>query len=215
MSNADIARELLDLAGSNWNRGWSLAQELGFWTTPWVGRWSPRSAARREELRSRLERLPRELSRAAAGVLKRDRAHTRHLNALRRAERDDNIEILYRELKRIAHALIADSAAGQRIETLVTLNQVAPLANRQKRTLERYLNRGKLPAPDFRGGNGKASKWRWSTLRPALEKVCDRRLPEHFPAAQIIQPPTTADICRSSPRRRTHVRYLRPPAVRT
>lgn len=47
------------------------------------------------------------------------------------------------------------------LDKLVTLDQVAPLVGKKKRTLERYLSDGKLPEPDFRGGGGKAHKWYW------------------------------------------------------
>lgn len=133
-----------------------------------------------------LEHLPTELSQEAARLLKSNRAHVRHLNALRRAARDNNIETVCREIVRIGKALMEDSVSSTTVETLVTLSQVAPLADLKKRTLERYLSDGKIPDPDFRGGGGKASKWKWNSLRPALEKVCDRRLPVQFPAAQII-----------------------------
>ena len=71
-------------------------------------------------------------------------------------------------------------------DELVTLSQVAPLTGRKKRTLERYLRDGKLPEPDFPGGEGKSHKWHWSTLRPALSKLCNRVLPPRFPGGRII-----------------------------
>ncbi|MCK6486639.1 MAG: hypothetical protein L6R00_21220 [Phycisphaerae bacterium] len=71
-------------------------------------------------------------------------------------------------------------------DELVTLSQVAPLTGRTKRTLERYIRSGQLPAPDVHGGQGVANRWRWSTLRPALEKVSKRLLPEQFPGSRIM-----------------------------
>jgi predicted DNA-binding transcriptional regulator AlpA len=75
---------------------------------------------------------------------------------------------------------------AQTIDDLVTLNQVAPLTGLAKRTLERYLRKGELPEPDVRGGGGKAHRWFWHTLRPALERISKRNLPERFPASRII-----------------------------
>lgn len=54
------------------------------------------------------------------------------------------------------------------LDELVTLSQVEPLTGKKKRTLERYLAAGTIPQPDVRGGEGKAHKWYWKTLRPAL-----------------------------------------------
>ncbi len=73
------------------------------------------------------------------------------------------------------------------VDELVTLNQVAPLTGKSKRTLERYVQQGRLPGPDIRGGDGKANKWYWRTLRPALsEFASSKQLPERFPGSQII-----------------------------
>jgi len=72
------------------------------------------------------------------------------------------------------------------IDALVTLVQVAPLLGLSKRTLERYTNKGLLPPPDFRGGGGKANKWLWKNLQPALVAVSKRLIPKRFPASQII-----------------------------
>lgn len=72
------------------------------------------------------------------------------------------------------------------IDMLVTLSQVAPLTGLEKRTLERYLKDEKLPPPDFRGGGGRASKWYWSRIRPALNGLINRILPDQFPGARIV-----------------------------
>jgi len=68
----------------------------------------------------------------------------------------------------------------------VTLNQVCPLAGITKRTLERYLQDGKLPPPDVPGGLGRANKWYWNSLRKSLEAVAKKPLPEKFPGSRII-----------------------------
>lgn len=72
------------------------------------------------------------------------------------------------------------------LDELVTLTQVAPLTGKSKRTLERYLQQGALPKPDIWGGEGKAHKWFWQNLRPALAKIANRLLPERFPGSRII-----------------------------
>lgn len=71
-------------------------------------------------------------------------------------------------------------------DELVTLDQAAAVVGQSKRTLERYLQRGDLPRPDLPGGGGKAHRWYWSTLRPALEKHFRPDLPVKFPASRII-----------------------------
>lgn len=72
------------------------------------------------------------------------------------------------------------------VDELVTLDQVAPLSGLSKRTLERYLQDEELPEPDIRGGGGKANKWFWRNLRPALSKVAQRTLPDRFPGSRIV-----------------------------
>lgn len=65
----------------------------------------------------------------------------------------------------------------------VTLQQCAPMVNRSKRTLERWKMRDPtFPTPDVIGTNGSSDEWKWSTIRPYLEKKASRVLPEVFPA---------------------------------
>jgi hypothetical protein len=68
-------------------------------------------------------------------------------------------------------------------DTYVTLDQVSAYINRSKRTLERRLR--KMPDPEVVGGNGKPHEWRWSVLRPWLQKEFDRELPERFPTSRV------------------------------
>lgn len=65
----------------------------------------------------------------------------------------------------------------------VTLLQVTPLVGRGKRTLERWKQQGLLPMPDISGGGGKADEWKWTSLRPKLEELAERDLPERFPGS--------------------------------
>jgi hypothetical protein len=69
--------------------------------------------------------------------------------------------------------------APDTVERLVTLNQMAALVNKTKRTLEKYKD--KLPLPRVHGREGRASEWAWSEVRPVLERLFGRPLPEHFP----------------------------------
>jgi hypothetical protein len=74
------------------------------------------------------------------------------------------------------------------VDQYVTLDQAAAMVNRTKKTLMRYLNdpkykKHRMPKPDVKGGEGKPHEWRWTRLRPFLEKHFNRRLPERFPSA--------------------------------
>jgi hypothetical protein len=68
----------------------------------------------------------------------------------------------------------------------VTLDQVAAIVNRSKRTLERLKTRrvNSLPSPDVEGGGGRPDEWLWSRIRPWLIQEYGKQLPEHFPAAR-------------------------------
>jgi len=66
----------------------------------------------------------------------------------------------------------------------VTLDQMAAIVNRSKRSLERLKSRKKnpLPDPDCEGGGGRPDEWLWSKVRPWLEKEYSKQLPEDYPA---------------------------------
>jgi hypothetical protein len=88
------------------------------------------------------------------------------------------------------HTAAAPSDSPDRTAELddapVTLDQAGAVIGRKKRTMEEYLHRGKIPRPDFPGGEGKAHYWKWSTIRPSLEELFGRPLPERFPAGRVI-----------------------------
>jgi hypothetical protein len=65
-------------------------------------------------------------------------------------------------------------------QDLVTLDQMAAMVRRCKRSLERY--RKQLPPPRFRGRRGQPHLWDWTEVRPWLEETFGLRLPEHFPS---------------------------------
>jgi hypothetical protein len=69
----------------------------------------------------------------------------------------------------------------------VTLDQMAAVVNRTKRTLEKLKKRTQspLPVPNVTGGGGKPDEWDWDKVRPWLEKEFGRSLPEQFPGQSI------------------------------
>jgi hypothetical protein len=81
---------------------------------------------------------------------------------------------------------ISEEPAAEDGECYVTLDQMAAIVNRSKRTLERLKNRKRnpLPAPDLDGGGGRPDEWLWSRIRPWLAKESGKQLPQHFPAAR-------------------------------
>jgi hypothetical protein len=70
----------------------------------------------------------------------------------------------------------------------VTLDQMAAVVNRSKRTLERFKTRKRnpLPPPNVEGGGGKPDEWIWSEVRPWLEAESGKNLPEHFPGTRLL-----------------------------
>lgn len=81
----------------------------------------------------------------------------------------------------------SEGGAAVRHEYYVTLLRVAGICSRSKDTLENMVKSGKIPQPDKRAPakSGKAHEWKWSTLRPALEKEFGRNFPEIFPADDL------------------------------
>jgi hypothetical protein len=67
---------------------------------------------------------------------------------------------------------------------LVTLDQAAATISMSKRTLERYKTIGKLPPPTIEGGAGRADRWDWKAIRPALERISKLTLPKVFPGSR-------------------------------
>ncbi len=67
------------------------------------------------------------------------------------------------------------------VEKYVTLDQAAASVSRSKSTLRRYYDDDKLPEPDVPGKGGKPHEWKWSKLRPELERLFNRDLPTRFP----------------------------------
>jgi hypothetical protein len=99
-------------------------------------------------------------------------------------QRDELRELRGRASRAVADRFrqLTDGAASA--DQYVTLNQVAALVNRTKKTLQRIVNDQKraCPSPDVEGGGGKPNEWKWLRLRPWLESTFNRKLPEQFPS---------------------------------
>ena len=61
---------------------------------------------------------------------------------------------------------------------LVTLSQAAALVQRSPRTLQHYVAHPihPLPLPEVRGESGRPNEYKWSEVRPWLEKVFKRNV---------------------------------------
>jgi hypothetical protein len=71
-------------------------------------------------------------------------------------------------------------------DDIVTLDQAAALVKQSKRTLERWLKDGKLPAPDIVGGGGKAHRWIWARLREPLQNQSGLIMPAKSPGNRVM-----------------------------
>jgi hypothetical protein len=69
------------------------------------------------------------------------------------------------------------------VEQYVTLDKMAALVSRSKRTLEKRKGRrtNPLPNPDVEGGGGRPDEWLWTRVCSWLEQEFGRRLPERLP----------------------------------
>jgi hypothetical protein len=75
-----------------------------------------------------------------------------------------------------------EAEAKRLVLQYVTLDQMAAIVNRSKKTFERLKQQARLPAPDVEGGGGKPDEWVWSRVRPWLESEFSKKLPECFPS---------------------------------
>ena len=83
-------------------------------------------------------------------------------------------------------ACLAGGEADTSVECLVTLQQMAAMVSRSKRTLESHKKRD-MPVPKVPGGGGKPDEWAWAEIRPWLETTFERKLPDRFPADRFRQ----------------------------
>jgi len=81
----------------------------------------------------------------------------------------------------------AARSIGEPHRQYVTLEQIAAIINRSKRTLEKWKVRklNQLPRPDIEGGGGKPDEWDWESIRPWLEQASDRSLPNKYPSDRL------------------------------
>lgn len=98
--------------------------------------------------------------------------------------RDTNQRIR-KEIGRAAH--LWEGKSLDRVEVspqYVTLDQMAAVANRTKKTVERWylkgIKKGKLPEPDVEGGGGNPHEWLWSHVRESLEQLSGKKMPERY-----------------------------------
>jgi hypothetical protein len=91
------------------------------------------------------------------------------------------VERYHEERRQWLRSLAGPVAAAVADSDYVTLDKMAVIVKRSKKTLQRYLNDGRMPQPDIEGGGGRPHEWRWSAVRPWLNETFHRDLPEHFP----------------------------------
>jgi len=79
---------------------------------------------------------------------------------------------------------VAPESGPDAIDCYVTLDKMAAMVDRSKRTLEKLQTHrhNPLPKPDVEGGGGRPHEWKWSNVRLWLEKTYDRVMPEQFPS---------------------------------
>ncbi len=77
-----------------------------------------------------------------------------------------------------------DAPATTMTAMYVTLDQMAAVVKKSKRTLQNYIKheRNPLPAPDKKRAPGTAHEWLWDRVRPWLQDEFACTLPTVFPA---------------------------------
>lgn len=90
----------------------------------------------------------------------------------------ENAERLLR-LRFPSRSVMSQEMPGEEIQ-YVTLDQIAAIVPRTKRTLEKYVDA--MPARRVKGGGGKPNEWVWSEVRPWLEQTFSRPLPARYPS---------------------------------
>lgn len=76
-----------------------------------------------------------------------------------------------------------EKADARKRGCFVTLDKMAAMVQRSKRTLEKLKTRAAnpLPKPIVAGGSGKPAEWIWDDVRPWLEREFGKKLPEQYP----------------------------------
>jgi len=153
-----------------------------------------------ETLRQLLPADSRQVQHVESGITQLQDAHVRLLELFARDEiRSDTISDHATLMHAVRHAWreVADTLPAEaradvngepktlaEAEQYVTLDQAAAIVSRSKKTLVRRLNAkdSTMPRPDVEGGGGKADEWKWSSIRPWLEKEFGKQLPGIFPS---------------------------------
>jgi hypothetical protein len=78
---------------------------------------------------------------------------------------------------RLQQGLFAPPEAQDELPEYLTLDQCGALVNRSARSMERYKKKG-MPRPAVLGGGGKPHEYRVDEMRPWLEKIFNRRIPD-------------------------------------
>jgi hypothetical protein len=100
----------------------------------------------------------------------------------------DDMQRQFREFGIAVDGMIRSTERDTTIESdatqYVTLDQIAAIVAKSKRTLEKWKSRkiNPLPGPDIEGGGGKADEWNWARIRPWLEENTKRKLPDRYPS---------------------------------
>lgn len=113
---------------------------------------------------------------------------------IRLHEWDDMSEVdalgkfLEEKIEKAVHERIAAARLQEQLDDApqyVTLDQIAAIVNRSKRTLEKYLavnHKNRMPDPHKDGIGGSANEWIWEKIRPWLIETFGKQLPERFPS---------------------------------
>ena len=95
---------------------------------------------------------------------------------------------MMREIESEILTLVAEPPPAKPMEAVVadqyvTLDQMAALVNKHKRTLENRKSRQKNPLPfaDVEGAGGTTAEWLYAKIRPWLEDEFKKLLPERLP----------------------------------
>jgi len=75
----------------------------------------------------------------------------------------------------------------ERVNEYVTLDQMASIASKSERTIEKWARdkRDPLPAPDVPGNAESADQWKWDRIRPWLQAKTRKPFPQNNPVKQL------------------------------
>lgn len=100
---------------------------------------------------------------------------------------DEYFRKIAKQLEDLASRLESKTDPDGPVECYVTLLQMGGIVGREKRTMRRLYDDGKLPPPVVVGGRGRQHEWRWDEVRPILEAEYNKTLPTVFPADRFVR----------------------------